>query len=259
MTDIGKDCVIDSSVKFLAKKITIGDFAKIGAGAVFAGGEIEIGREAYIGENVLIGGGRADMGSLKTGDFLHLGKGSMINIASRVTIGDEVGIGMDGRIFTHGAYLSEWDGFPYESAPVDIGSHVWLPYAIVNPGVSIGNNVVVSVMSLVNKDLPSGCLAGGIPAKILKENCYPRVLSTMEQVTIIKELISDARWYGVKAKMDEDKLGIVVESTHFTIPERIIDGPADIDTEKMKDLLRRHGIRFRYSNVRGVYKSWDEL
>jgi acetyltransferase-like isoleucine patch superfamily enzyme len=259
MTSIGKDCVIDPSVKFLAESVTIGDFAKIKAGVVFVGGEIEIGRDAYIGENVLIGGGRADMGSLKTGDFLHLGKGSMINIADKVTIGDEVGIGMDGRIFTHGAYLSEWDGFPYKSAPVNIGSHVWLPYAIVNPGVGIGDNVVVAAMSLVNESLPAGCLAGGIPARIIKDNCYPKVLSTFEQITILKDIINDARWYGLRAKIDEDRLGIIVETTHFTIPERIIDGPADIDTEKMKDLLRRHGIRFRYANVGGVYKAWDDL
>jgi acetyltransferase-like isoleucine patch superfamily enzyme len=162
---VGRDVVIHPTAQLLAKELVIGDFTQIGENVKITGDHVEIGRDAWITTDVLIGGGRSEMGSLKTGDFLHLGKGSMVNIASDVTIGDEVGIGMDSRIFTHGAYLSEYNGFPYEEGPVAIGSNVWLPYAIVNPNVKIGDNVVVAAMSLINRNLPSGCLAGGIPVK----------------------------------------------------------------------------------------------
>lgn len=35
-------------------------------------------------------------------------------------------------------------------------------------GVKIGNNVIVSANSLVNKDIPSNTIAGGVPASVLK-------------------------------------------------------------------------------------------
>ncbi|MHA2359328.1 MAG: hypothetical protein ACXAB5_03575, partial [Candidatus Thorarchaeota archaeon] len=93
---IGRDVEIHPDAKLLAKDLVIGDFTKIGKDVIIAGGRVEIGREAWITTGVLIGGGRAEMGSLKTGDFLHLGKRSMVNTANEVTIGHEVGIGMEG-------------------------------------------------------------------------------------------------------------------------------------------------------------------
>ena len=51
-----------------------------------------------------------------------------------------------------------------------IGDRVWLPTASVNPGVTIGSDVVVAARSLVNHDVPAGCLAGGIPAQVLQRD-----------------------------------------------------------------------------------------
>jgi acetyltransferase-like isoleucine patch superfamily enzyme len=255
--EIGRDVVIHPSAKLLAKELVIGDFTKIGQDVTIAGGRVEIGREAWITTGVLIGGGRAEMGSLKTGDFLHLGKGSMVNIANEVNIGDEVGIGMDGKIFTHGAYLSEYEGFPYQDAPVKIGSNVWLPNAMVFPGVTIGNNVVVSAMSLVNRDLPDGCLAAGIPARILKENLYPREVSKEKKIAILDQILYEAGRHNIVAERDEDGTTISVNKTNFYVPKRVIEGPANSTTDKVKDLLRRHGIRFRFYNDGETYQEWD--
>jgi acetyltransferase-like isoleucine patch superfamily enzyme len=253
----GRDVKIHPSAQLLAKEIIIGDFSKIGKDVIIVGDHVEIGREAWIDTEVLIGGGRAEMGSLKTGDFLHLGKGAMVNTANEVTIGNEVGIGMDGRIFTHGAYLSEYEGFPYQDAPIKIGSNVWLPYAIVFPGVTIGDNVVVSAMSLVNIDLPDGCLAAGIPAKILREGVYPREITTEKKIQILNQILLEAKKKGINAQQDADGKTITVNKTAFDVPNRRIEGAVDESTEKMKDLLRRHGIRFRYYNDGESYKKWD--
>jgi len=38
------------------------------------------------------------------------------------------------------------------------------------PGVEIGDNAVVSAASLVNRDIPPNVLAGGVPARKLREN-----------------------------------------------------------------------------------------
>ncbi len=255
--ELGRDVVIHPSARLLAKNIKIGDFSKIGENVVIGGRDIEIGREAWITTGVLIGGGRSEMGSLRTGDFLHLGKGSMVNTAHDVEIGHEVGIGMEGKVFTHGAYPSEYDGFPYQEGPVRIGSNVWLPYAIVNPNVTIGDNVVVAAMSLVNRDLPSGCLAGGIPVKILKENAYPRKVSAEEKRAVVDKIIKEAEFYGISVGRDEEATQVTLGKTSFDLPRRKIEGPASEETDRVKDLLRRHGVRFRFYNDGEQYRPWD--
>ena len=255
--EMGRDVVIHPSAQLLADEIVIGDFSKIGPDVVIKGKSIHIGREGWITTGVLIGGGRSELGSLRTGDFLHLGKDSMVNTANEVTIGDEVGIGMNSKIFAHGAYLSEYDGFPYQDAPVKIGSKVWLPYAVVSPGVSIGDNVVVGAMSLINRNLPPGCLAGGIPVKILKENVYPKEISQEEKKRVLDGIGDEVAQYSIKTERNSNGTTLTVEKTLFDIPGRKIEGPANKETERVKDVLRRHGIRFKYYNDGEVYREWD--
>ena len=54
--------------------------------------------------------------------------------------------------------------------PITIGDNVWIGgSAVVYPGVTIGNNVVVAAGTVVVKDIPNNVIVGGNPAKILKE------------------------------------------------------------------------------------------
>ena len=53
--------------------------------------------------------------------------------------------------------------------PVIIGDNVWIGgRAIINPGVTIGNNVVVASGAVVTKDIPDDVVVGGNPARIIK-------------------------------------------------------------------------------------------
>lgn len=53
---------------------------------------------------------------------------------------------------------------------VTIGDNVWIGgRAIINPGVSIGNNAVIASGAVVTKDVPDQVIVGGNPAKIIKE------------------------------------------------------------------------------------------
>lgn len=36
------------------------------------------------------------------------------------------------------------------------------------PGVTIVDNVVIAAGAVVTKDVPSNCVAGGVPAKVIK-------------------------------------------------------------------------------------------
>lgn len=270
MREIGRDVKIHPDAEIDVKELIIGDFSVINAHARLKGRKITIGREAWIDEYAYIGGGRAEVGELITGDFLHCGERSQLNIADKLTIGNEVGIGIETKIFTHGAYLDELNGFPYQCGPVEIGNRVWLPNAWVNPRVKIGNDVVVCAMSLVNRDIPDGCLAGGIPAKIIKSKCYPRKLTGEEKVNLINGIISDIKFYGIDTHayyLSTDSIrtyylstdSIRIGNTDFYLTGRVIEGIVTKETEIIKNVLRRRGIRFRYFNDNGVYRSWDEL
>lgn len=187
--------------------------------ALIEGRFIIIGEHLWMGRNAWIGGGSCqDFHSyLYAGDYLHMGPNSHINTARCVIIGDEVGLGMGTQVFTHGAYLSALDGFPYKFAPVTIGNRVWLPNAIVNPGVTIGDNVVVLPNSVVTKDLPSGCLAAGTPAKVISYDCFPKQLTDIEKLEILANIIQEA--------------------------QLISDANGKDFKEVLKNQLRRYGIR----------------
>jgi maltose O-acetyltransferase len=53
---------------------------------------------------------------------------------------------------------------------VTIGDNVWIGgKALINPGVEIGNNVVVASGAVVTKNVPDNVVVGGNPARILKQ------------------------------------------------------------------------------------------
>lgn len=40
---------------------------------------------------------------------------------------------------------------------------------VINPGVTIGNNVVIGSGSVVTHDLPSNTICAGVPCKVIRE------------------------------------------------------------------------------------------
>jgi acetyltransferase-like isoleucine patch superfamily enzyme len=57
-----------------------------------------------------------------------------------------------------------------ETAPIRIGDNVWIGgKATITKGVSIGSNSVVGAHAVVTADLPEGCVAVGIPARVIRQ------------------------------------------------------------------------------------------
>jgi acetyltransferase-like isoleucine patch superfamily enzyme len=57
------------------------------------------------------------------------------------------------------------------SAPVHIGSHVWIgARALILKGVRIGDGAVVAAGSVVTRDVPSRALVAGNPAQVIRED-----------------------------------------------------------------------------------------
>lgn len=111
---------------------------------------------------------------------LIVGNNSYISFFSHITMGDNtsvkignnVSIAHNTRIYTIGIDTRE---FILNQKIVDINKNVIIGNNVligtnvyINPGVVIGDNVVVGANSVVTKDIPSNCVAGGIPAKIIR-------------------------------------------------------------------------------------------
>lgn len=100
------------------------------------------------------------------------------------SIGQDCRIGGLGRhptdLFTsHPAFYSTLGqaGFSFvrdnlyeEYLPTIVGSNCWIGYGVVVlDGVTIGDNVIIAACSVVTKDVPSNCIVGGVPARIIRD------------------------------------------------------------------------------------------
>ncbi|WP_421385217.1 sugar O-acetyltransferase [Bacillus salacetis] len=54
--------------------------------------------------------------------------------------------------------------------PITFGDNVWIGgSSIINPGVTVGDNVVIASGAVVTKDIPDNVVVGGNPARIIKQ------------------------------------------------------------------------------------------
>lgn len=94
--------------------------------------------------------------------------GTVIGCASRIVFGDNVMCGANTLITDTDWHTS--DPRTGSDAPVIIGQGVWLGVNVtVLKGVIIGENTLVAAGSVVTKSLPANVVAGGAPAKILRQ------------------------------------------------------------------------------------------
>ena len=81
----------------------------------------------------------------------------------RISVGDNTVIGFNTTILAHEYLIEE-----YRLGDVKIGSNVMVgANSTILPGVEIGDNAIVSAATLVHKDVPAGCMAGGNPMRII--------------------------------------------------------------------------------------------
>lgn len=260
---VGEDVLIGKGVTFnISERLEIGPRSVIGDYAIIEGRDIELGTEFWSDRYIQIGGGSCfeKQSSLKMGYWGHMGRGAFINTARPVDIGDEVGLGTDTKLYTHGAYLSFLEGFPVKFQPITIRSRVWIPGATILPGVTIGPDTVIAVGAVVNKSIPGGSLAGGVPAQVIKADAYPKV-RTDYRVEMIHFLTRFSRTIQpILAHYYEDGAVIVVDhnkgQTTFKLRHRMIEGPVSETTERLKNELRRYGVRFKSYARDGTYVSW---
>ena len=109
---------------------------------------------------------------LSIGDNSGIGIKSCIN--GPVTIGNNVMMGQEVIIYTTRQNDDRVDIAMREQgmkavAPVSIGNDVWIGgRVIILPGVNIGDGCIIGAGAVVTKDIPSYCVAVGVPAKVVR-------------------------------------------------------------------------------------------
>ena len=89
-----------------------------------------------------------------------------------ITIGDNALLAPGVHIYTatHPLDAAERIKGPESAEPVTIGDNAWIGgRAVVNPGVTIGDDVVVASGAVVTNDVPDSVVVGGNPAQVVKE------------------------------------------------------------------------------------------
>lgn len=114
----------------------------------YISGALIIGDDTWVGHDVLIVGGSADVSI-----------GSKVDIGPRVTI-----VTGTHEIFTD---VKRAAGRCY-SLPVMVDDGVWIGSgATILGGTSIGKCCIVAAGALVNRDVSSKAVVGGVPAKLI--------------------------------------------------------------------------------------------
>lgn len=135
--------------------ISIGRFARIDAFCILSGGDegLSIGRNVHIAAHCTVMG----RGQIHIGDFAGLSVRCSIFSSNEDYSGDSL---------TNPAVPERYRNVT--SGPVTIGAHSILGAGtVVLPNVTIGESTAVGALSLVRRDLPSGVIAIGAPARVI--------------------------------------------------------------------------------------------
>ena len=84
-----------------------------------------------------------------------------------IEIGDDVGLANKVQIIAHHFQMTRFTGYA-RFGRVKIGNRVNIgANTTILQNVTIGDDVIIGAGSLVNKDIPSGWVASGVPAKMI--------------------------------------------------------------------------------------------
>lgn len=109
---------------------------------------------------------------------IHLGENFYANFDTclldvcEIRFGDNCMLGPGVHIYTatHPLDPAERAAGKEFGKPVTIGHNVWIGgRAVINPGVTIGDNAIIATGAVVVKDVPANTVVGGNPARVIKE------------------------------------------------------------------------------------------
>jgi acetyltransferase-like isoleucine patch superfamily enzyme len=183
---IGKDCFISKDLRIFGQVI-IRDGAEVGQNVILNNG-VSIGTRSII-SNISVGENtQIELGVVCTGNGqgrITIGKESYIGIynildwSDNITIGNYVHIaGPSTGLWTHSSAKQCLSSLPLAdkninyrtTAPITIEDSVYVGgNCIIYPGITIHHHSIVAPHSVVDGDIESHTLVGGVPAKIIRK------------------------------------------------------------------------------------------
>jgi bifunctional UDP-N-acetylglucosamine pyrophosphorylase / glucosamine-1-phosphate N-acetyltransferase len=163
-TRIGSDCLIGPSTDLL--DTVVGDGARV---------EHSVGRGAEVGEGAAVGpyaflrpgtvvGPEAKVGAYCEVKNTRVGRGSKVPHLSYVgdaEIGEDANLGA-------GTITANYDGVNKNRTTIGDGVFTGVNTNLIAP-VTIGDGAYLGAGSVVNKDIPPGKLAVGMPARVIRD------------------------------------------------------------------------------------------
>jgi maltose O-acetyltransferase len=141
----------------------LGNLFSLGLG-LFGKRNYEIDPTVSIGRATQIYG----EGRIRVGKGSHIGSWSFLHAAA----GHSISVGEDCAI-SHTVYITTDRRSRLDlvsDADVVIGNRVWIGFGVfVRGGVKIGDDAIIGANSVVTRDIPPKVVAGGVPARVLKE------------------------------------------------------------------------------------------
>lgn len=159
-TFISKPCSLEGCGQ---KRISIGDYTRIQSHCLLGCWE-KYGEQCFTP-------------SLTIGNNCSIGEYNHITACNKITIGDGL---LTGRYVyigdnSHGGLSKEESSIPpvqrelKSKGEIVIGRNVWIGDKVtILGGVHIGDNVIIGAGSVVTHDIPSNCIAAGMPACVVK-------------------------------------------------------------------------------------------
>lgn len=106
---------------------------------------------------------------LKMGAYACLSADVDCYTVAPIVIGDNATVSQGVRLCTAGHDITSRT-MELTTAPITIGANAWIAgWAIVLPGVTVGEGAVVGAGTVVTKDVEPWTVVGGNPAKVIKK------------------------------------------------------------------------------------------